>query len=242
MGYILGMSLMAAASLAVTLLAILLVILTRPRPRPLLWAFWLSALVINVGIGLAFLLVFRSKGTILGTTSTSVPGGVYVLVGVIALAAALFASTRRGRELIGRELEKTLAPSEPDDSVGGRLKAKADGVKTRAEDSLAAGSVAIAIVAGLFVAAPTPFQLTAVGEMVRQDYPFVLQLALLVVVSLVTYIVVEIPVVSYALRPETTAARVTAFAAWLDANKIQAAAALAAVIGVILVIKGLAFS
>jgi hypothetical protein len=140
------------------------------------------------------------------------------------------------------KLEKGLAAKEPDDSVGGRLKAKADGVKTRAEDSLAAGSVAIAIVAGLFVAAPTPFQLTAVGEMVRQDYPFVLQLALLVVVSLVTYIVVEIPVVSYALRPETTAARVTAFSAWLDANKIQAAAALAAVIGVILVIKGLAFS
>ena len=50
MGYILGMSLMAAASLAVTLLAIVLVILTRPRPRPLLWAFWLSAVVLNVAI------------------------------------------------------------------------------------------------------------------------------------------------------------------------------------------------
>ena len=95
---------------------------------------------------------------------------------------------------------------------------------------------------GLFVAAPTPFQLTAVGEMVRQDYSFPLQFVLLVVVSLITYVVVEIPVLAYALWPATTAARVTAFAAWLDANKIQAAAALAAVIGVILVIKGLIFS
>jgi hypothetical protein len=241
MGYILGMSLMAAASLAVTLLAITLVILTRPRPRPLLWAFWLSAVVVNVAIGFVFLLVFRSRGTILGTTTTSVPGGVYVVVGCIALAAALFASTKRGRELIGRELEKSLASSEPDDSVSGRLKAKADGVKSKAEDSLAAGSVAIAIVVGLFVAAPTPFQLTAVGEMVRQDYSFLLQLVLLVVVSLITYVVVEIPVLAYALRPATTAARVTAFAAWLDANKIQAAAALAAVIGVALIVKGLVF-
>ena len=241
MGYILGMSLMAAVSLAVQLLAIVLVILTRPRPRPLLWAFWLSAVALNVAIGFVFLLVFRSKGTILGTTTTSVPGGVYVVVGAIALGAALFASTKRGRELIGRALEKSLAPSEPDDSMSGRVKAKAEGVKSRAEDSLAAGSVAIAIVVGLFMGAPTPFQLTAVGEMVRQDYSFPVQLVLLVVVSLVSYVVVEIPVVSYALRPETTTARVTAFSAWLDANKIQAAAALAAVIGVALIVKGLVF-
>ena len=202
---------------------------------------WLSALVLNVAIGLVFLLVFRSKGTILGATVTSVPGGAYVVVGVIALAAALFASIKRGRELIGRQLEKGLAPSEPDDSVSGRLKAKAEGVKTRALGSLTAGHVAIAIVVGLFMAAPTPFQLTAVGEMVRQDYSFPLQLVLLVVVSLITYVVVEIPVLAYALRPATTAARVAAFAAWLDANKIQAAAALAAVIGVALIVKGVAF-
>jgi hypothetical protein len=69
-----------------------------------------------------------------------------------------------------------------------------------------------------------------------------LQLVLLVVVRLVTYVVVEIPVLSSALRPQTTAARVTAFAAWLDANKIRAAAALASVIGVALIIKGLIFS
>jgi hypothetical protein len=56
-----------------------------------------------------------------------------------------------------------------------------------------------------------------------------------VVVRLVTYVVVEIPVLSSALRPQTTAARVTAFAAWLDANKIRAAAALASVIGVALI-------
>jgi len=63
-----------------------------------------------------------------------------------------------------------------------------------------------------------------------------------VVVRLVTYVVVEIPVLSSALRPQTTTARVTAFAAWLDANKTRAAAALASVIGVALIIKGLVFS
>jgi hypothetical protein len=237
--YVIALALLAGASLAVQLLAVVLVILTRSRPKPLLWAFWLSALVFNSAIGLVLLAVFRANGTILGTTASTVNPVVYVVVGGIALAAALFAATRRGRELIGREIEKSQDRSQAGGSVGDRVRAKADEVKTRAEESLDRGSVLVAVAAGVVLGTSTPFQIAAVGAMVRDGYSLPAQLALVVGFSLVTYLVVEVPVLLYAVRPDATAARVAALSSWLDSNKIQVAAALAALVGLVLIVKGL---
>ena len=69
--------------------------------------------------------------------------------------------------------------------------------------------------------------------------PALAELAIaLSVFSLITYVVVELPVLSYAIWPGATAARVAAFSAWLDANKIQVVAAIGAVVGLALIVKG----
>ena len=47
------------------------------------------------------------------------------------------------------------------------------------------------------------------------------------------------PIISYTVRPEATAARVETFSTWLGTHKIQAVAALAAVIGLVFIVKGL---
>jgi hypothetical protein len=243
MAHIFLLSLGSAASLAVQLLAVVLVILTRPRPKPLLWAFWLSAMAWSCGSSLIVLAVFRAKGTILGNTAAKVSPSVYLAIGVIALAVGLFAATKRGRELIGREIEKkqqaATTPQAGKDSIATRAQAKADDVKSKASAALKRGSVWVAIVVGLMLGAPTPFSLAAVGTMVRNNYSLPVQLLLIVGFSLVTYIVVEVPIAFYAARPDATAARVEAFSTWLEENKIQAAAAAAAAVGVILIIKGL---
>src|SRR5262245_21339684 len=133
MPYIFALAFVAAASIAVQLLAIVLVILTRPQPRPFLWAFWLGALILNTAIGVAVLAVFRSDGAFLGNTTSSVSPAVDVVLGAIALAAALFAATRRGRELIGREAERRHATSRSAGPVGDRIQIAKDEVKARAE-------------------------------------------------------------------------------------------------------------
>jgi hypothetical protein len=229
-----------AGSLLVQLLAVVLVILTRPRPRPLLWAFWLAAMVVSCGVSAIVLAVFRAKGTILGSTTTSVSPTLYLVLGVIALAVAIFAATKRGRELIGREIERkqSAEPSEKD-SAGNRASAKVAEVRSKTEDALKQGSVWVAILVGVFLGAPSPFSLAAVGHMVRDGYGLITQLLLILVFALITYLVVEIPIISYAIAPEGTAARVEAFSTWLGAHKIQAVAAVVAVIGVVLIIKGL---
>jgi Sap, sulfolipid-1-addressing protein len=236
---IVALALAAAASLVVQLLAVVLVILSRPRPKALLWAFWLSAVVVNVGFGLVLLVLFRANGTFLGANDTTVNPVLYIVIGGIAIAAALFAATKRGRDLIGRELEKSKDHPEASGSVGDRVRAKADEFKAKAEASLTRGSVVVAIVAGLLLGTTTPFQVGAIGLTVRNGYSLPLQLLLTIVFTLITYIVVEVPVLSYTIRPDATAARVATFSEWLDSNKIQVAAGIAAIVGVVLIIKGL---
>jgi hypothetical protein len=232
----------SAGSLAVQLLAVVLVILTRPRPKALLWAFWLSALVVSCGVGFAALALFRAKGTFLGTTSRNVSPAIYLIVGVVAVGVAAFAATRRGRELIGREIDKRQSSTSPDPhgSFSGRAQVKVQSVKTKAEEALQRGSVWVALGVGLVLGAPTPFQLAAIGIMVKNGYGLLAQSLLIVAFSLVTYIVVEVPVVSYAIWPDATSAKVTAFSEWLGTHKIQAAAAAAAVVGLVLIGKGIA--
>jgi hypothetical protein len=235
------LSLGAAGSLAVQLIAVVLVILTREHPKPLLWAFWLSAMVVSCGSSYVVLAVFRAKGTILGNTAQKVSPSVYLTVGVIALVVAIFAATKRGRDMIGREMEKQQSSStpDPDGSFADRARAKAEVVKSKAEEALQSGSVWVAIAAGVVLGAPTPFSLAAVGTMVRNGYRLPTQLLLILGFSLVTYLVVELPIISYAIRPDATAARVDTFSTWLGTHKIQAAAATAGVVGVLLIIKGL---
>jgi hypothetical protein len=235
----------SAASLAPQLLAVVLVILTRPHPKPLLWAFWLTLLVVSCGSSFAILAVFRSNASVLGTTSRNVSPAAYFIVGAIALAVALFAATKRGRELLGREMdeaEKKKAQSQgkadPEGSIGERVKAKAEGVQTKAKEALKSGSVLVAILAGIVLGASTPFTLAAVGLMVRHGYRLPTQLLLIVAFSLITYLVVEAPIICYSVWPDTTTTRVEAFSSWLGTHKIQAVAAVVGVIGLVLIVKG----
>ena len=235
---IIGLAFMAAASAALSLLAIVLVILTRPHPRPLLRTFWLSAVSLNFAAGFVVLTVFRANGTVLGEPTSGVFPGVYILVGCVAVGAALFAGTERGRALIGREIEKGRDRVAANGSPSARLHAAAEEVRARAEESVGRGSLVVAVVVGLWMGAPTPFQLAAIGAIVHEGYSFPVQVALIGLVTVITYVVVEIPLVTYAVRPEATTARVAALSEWMDANKIQVVAGSAALVGVSLIVKG----
>jgi hypothetical protein len=240
--HIIALAFASAGSLAVQLLAVVLVILTRPRPKTLLWAFWLTALAVSCGLGFTALALFRAKGTFLGTTSRNVSPAIYLIVGVAAVCVAAFAATRRGRELIGSEIDKRQKKTEPNPqgSLSERAQVKVQDVKTKAEAALRQGSVWVALAVGVVLGAPTPFQLASIGITVRNGYGLLVQCLLVVVFSLITYLVVEIPIVSYAVWPDATSTKVTAFSEWLSSHKIQAAAAVAAVVGLVLIGKGIA--
>ena len=74
-----------------------------------------------------------------------------------------FAATRRGRELIGRELDQRQSSDQPDPhgSIGDRARVRVEKVKSQAEQAVTRGSVWVAIAVGVLLGAPTPVSLGA---------------------------------------------------------------------------------
>jgi hypothetical protein len=221
-----------AAAVYPQLLAVVVVILTRPRPKPLLWACYLGSVTVSVAGAIAVFAVFRSRGSIAGTSAHRVGAAPYLVVGAIAVGLAAFAATRRGREALGRDrprLRRRPRQREP---------SRAAGVRSRAEHALSEGSVAVAVAVGAMLAVPGPFDLLALGHMARAGYGTLLVGALIVAFTLIKFLLIEVPIVSYAIRPEATASLVTRFANWMHANKLLVSAAVVGVIGLALVWSG----
>ena len=91
-----------AAAVYPQLLAVVVIVLTRPNPRPLLWACYLASLLVSVGSSILFLVAFHSRESVAGTTSQRVGPAAYLSFGVIAVLVAALMGTRRGRELFDR--------------------------------------------------------------------------------------------------------------------------------------------
>ena len=114
MGGILALAL--AAAVYPQLLAGVVVILTRPNPRPLLWGCYLGSVVISLAASAAVLAVFDAHDSLLGTSSTSLgPGGYLVIGGLTLLLSGLAPDLRK----------EYLAPlAERDPEAAARLEAR----------------------------------------------------------------------------------------------------------------------
>jgi hypothetical protein len=206
-----------AAAVYPQLLAVVVLILTRPNPKPLLWACYAGSLSVSVGAGIAILAVFRSRGTIAGTSSHRLGPAAYLALGTIALALAVFIASRRGRDRAGTAARR----------------------KSRAELALKDGSLAVGFVVGALLALPGPFDLLALGRLARGDYTAIAAGALIVAFALIKFVLIEIPILGYAVDPDGTTERVARFSGWMHANKLVAMAAAVAVIGLLLIGRGL---
>lgn len=232
MGIVLGLGL--AAALYPQLLAVVVVILTRPSPRPLLWACYVGAVSVSVGCGIAVLLAFRSRETVLGSTSRSVGAATYLTLGALVLMFAVFAASGRGRALLGGN--RRAREREPDRQEARGHVAR---VKLRAGEALQRGSLPVALGVGGLLGLPGPFDLLALGHIARARYSTIAVVGLIAVFTLAKFLLIELPIVSYLLDPDRTAARVARFSTWMSANKITVVSAVVAVVGLVLVGRGI---
>jgi hypothetical protein len=86
-----------AAALYPQLLAVVVIILTRPNPQPLLWACYLSSLFVSIGSSVLIFAVFQSRGSVAGTSSQRLGPAAYLTFGTVAVFVAIVIATRRGR-------------------------------------------------------------------------------------------------------------------------------------------------
>jgi hypothetical protein len=224
-----------AAAAYPQLLAVVVVILTRPNPQRLLWACYLGSVSISVGCWIAILLVFRHRGSVAGSTSHRLGASVFLVVGAMAVLLALMTATERGRGLLGGgvrrlRLRRYERPAEAP-SAGER--------KSRTERALAKGSIPVAAAVGIVLGVPGPFDLLALGRMARGSYTAIASIVMLVAFNLTKFLLIEIPIVTYAFDPDGTSGRVDRFSAWMKLHQIKVVAAVVGIVGLVLIGRGI---
>ena len=223
-----------AAAVYPQLLAVVVIILTRPNPQPLLWACYLASLLVSVGSSVLIFAAFQSRGSIAGTSSHRLGAAAYLTVGAIAVSVAILMATRRGRELLDRDRSASRRPRRRV-PPGSAAVAK---TRARAERSLSEGSIVVACLVGALLAVPGPFDLLALGRLARNDYGVVAAVGVMVVFALIKFVLIEVPIAGYTIDPDGTAARVGRFSRWMQTNKLVGVAAIVGLFGIVLIGRG----
>ena len=224
-----------AAAIYPQLLAVVVIILTRPNPQPLLWASYLASLLVSVGSGVVIFAVFHSRGSVASTSSHRLGPAAYLSVGAIAVLVAALMGTRHGRKLFGRDRPANRGP-ERRPRPGSAAAAK---TRARAERALSEGSVVVACLVGALLAIPGPFDLVALGRLARGGYGWVTAAGVVVVFALIKFTLIEVPIAGYTIEPDGTAATVSRFSRWMQTNKLAGVAAIVGLIGLALIARGI---
>jgi hypothetical protein len=237
-----------AAAVYPQLLAVVVIILTRPDPRRLLWTCYLASLAMSVGSGLAIFAAFRDHETVAGVSSQRLGPAAYLVVGALAVLLAAAMATSRGRAVLARArpasrrsgtADRDARTTDRDARATDASQPNAMRMRARAEHALSEGSLLIAALVGVLLAVPGPFDLLALGHLARNGDTILAALGVLIVFALVKFLLIELPIAGYVIDPDGTAARVNRFATWMKENKLMATAAIVAIVGAVLVVEGL---
>jgi hypothetical protein len=224
-----------AAAVYPQLLAVVVVILTRPNPLPLLWTCFLASLIVSVGSSVAILAVFRAHGSVAGASSHRLGPTTYLAAGAVALLIGVLMATRPGRALVDQATSmRTRGDSRGQDNPTGTAKMHA-----RAERALSEGSLLVAGVVGALLAIPGPFDLLALGRLARGGHALAVGTAVMMGFALIKFLLIEGPIASYMIDPDGTAVRVSRFSSWLRANKLTAVAVVVGLVGILLIGRGI---
>lgn len=182
--------------------------LNRPRPQLQLAAFLCGGFVMGLSVGAIVLFALESAPM---SAHFTLPR-VQVVIGVLALLAAVIVATTIGRARTPPVWLTRL--------LGGR-------------------SLWVAGIAGLGIALPSVDYLAALSVIaVGADAPAT-RLAALVAFNAVAFALVEIPLLAYLVAPQRTLTAMTRVHHWIRARQRREVAALLAVVGAVLLTAGL---
>jgi Sap, sulfolipid-1-addressing protein len=212
------------AALNPTLLTAVTVMLTLERPKRLLSGYLLGALVTSITCGL--LLVFALPGS---STSSTAKHGVnpvlnIVLGALILVVVAVVASGRDKRRRAWSDRRRERA---------------ADKAPPRWRRQLSKGSARDTFVVGALLSFPGASYIAGMDLLHKQHIGTALTVVVVVAFNLVMLILLELPLIGYATRPEWTAAAVKRFSEWLTRRGGRIALIGGLIAGLLLIARGI---
>jgi hypothetical protein len=210
-----------------TLLAAVTVMMLLPNTKRLMLGYLLGAYVTSISLGL--LIVFSlNDSSSTSTAKTTLSPSEDIVVGLLLLLAAFVLGTGRDAPIQQRRQRRKEA------------KAANGGAKeSLPERMLGRGSARATFAVGVVLTFPGVSYLTALNHMAKLDAGTVPTILLVVGFCLMQMMLLELPLLGYIFAPERTADAVHRFRAWLGQNGRRAGIIGAAVLGGLLVVRGL---
>jgi hypothetical protein len=213
-----------------TLLAAVTLMLLLPNPKRLMLGYLLGAYTASMSVGLA--IVFALHDSEFASTSKSTLSPLEdVVVGLLLLLVAAVLATDRDRPLRERRERRK---NEKREQAGGEER---EALPMRL---LGRGSPRISFVVGLLLSFPGVSYLAGLTHIHKLDAAAVPTALLVIAFCLVQQLLLEVPLAGYFIAPEKTAEKVKGFRAWLGRNGRQAGIIVAAVLGALVLIRGIA--
>ena len=220
LGSIIGLSLLAMFN--PTLLAAVTVMMLLPNTKKLMLGYLLGAYLTSISLGLAIVFSLHGSGSVESARHTLSPLED-IVVGLIALIVGFVLKTGRAAEL--RERRKEEKAGEKKQSLPERL--------------LGRGSARVTFAVGVVLTFPGVSYLAALDRMAKLDWATLPTALLVVGFCVMQQMLLELPLVGYAVAPDWTQDAVVRFRDWLGRNGRRVAANGAVVIGVLLLGRGL---
>jgi len=213
-----------------TLLAAVTLMLLLPNPKRLMLGYLLGAYTASISVGLA--IVFALQDSSFASTSKRTLSPLEdLVVGALLLLVAIVLATDRDQPLRQRRERRREKKKE---SSGGEEK---EALPMRL---LGRGSPRISFVVGLLLSFPGVSYLTGLTHIHKLDLAAFPTALIVIAFCLVQQLLLEVPLAGYFVAPERTEEAVTSFRAWLARNGRQAGIIVTAVLGALILIRGIA--
>lgn len=206
-----------------TLLAVVTLILSLPRPKRLLLGYLVGALLTSLSCGL--LLVFLVSGSDNASTTQTILGPVVdITFGILILVIAFRVATGRDRRIRAyRERRSEKAKDKP---------------PPRWKRTLSSASTRKAFVLGAILNLPGASYVAGMDRLSKQDIGTGATVIVVLAFNAIMLAILEVPLLGYALWPDTTAGAVKRFTDWLQRRGGRIALIGAIAVGAALLIRG----
>lgn len=211
-----------ASALNPTLLAATTVMLLLPHPEKLMLGYWLGAMAMSMASGLLLIYALGGSGTATTTKTTISPVADFVLAAVLLIAAALLARGAVAR-FRARRASHRKKPKKP----------------PKWQQRMRNGTASTAFVLGVLLSIPGATYLLLIHRLGKLHYSVVATIIVLIGSNLIQLIVLELPMLAFAIWPEQTPKAIESAKVWIGRHGRDYAAGGLAVIGLVLLVRGI---
>jgi hypothetical protein len=211
------------AALNPTLLTATTVMLLLPRPKRLMLGYLGGALTTGVIVGIS-IVEWLSNSHAVSTTKHTIAPSIDLAFGCIALLAAY--AVQRGVVTRARERRAEKHANRPKKPP-------------RWQAALSGGSARTTFVVGLLLSFPGASYLTALTEISRQNFSTVGVVLAVLASNAIMLILLEAPLISFAVAPDWTPVAIERAKGWLARNGARALVIALTVIGLLFLLRGL---